>query len=395
MSSIKLTEVSEGLVSILVPDLALYSKGRRVVEPAWAPVFYNPATRVSRDISVALLAAYAESVRREGIRVCEPLSATGVRGLRYAAEVAEVEEVVINDRSKLAYDLQVENIARNALSDKVRAYNREARALLLECAERGEKFDVVDIDPFGSPAPFVEAALAALKHKGLLMITATDLAPLFGVAPNSCRRKYFAVPLRSEFSKEVGARILAAFVIREAAKMNIAAQPIYSFLSGHSLRLAFITLRSRSRASALINRLGGVVYCPRCAYRAFSAYPPLERACPNCGAEVVVGGPVWTGELWDAAFSLSVLEHYRKRSYLSQAGLRTVELIALEASSPPLYTTVSTLSRVAGLPGEPSLEEVAEAAARTGATFSRTHFDPKGFRCTLQPYEMVKVLVGL
>ncbi len=390
LPEVKLTEVTEGKVRLLVPDLAFYSRGG-APEPAWAPIFYNPAAAVSRDLSVAILAAYVEALGRS-VTVCEPLSATGVRGLRYAAEVEGVAKVVLNDRSELAYRVEVVNAESNGLAERVGVYNREARALLLEFAERGEKFDVVDIDPFGSPAPFVESALLALRHGGLLMVTATDLAPLFGSSPSSCRRKYFATPLRSEFSKEVGARILAAFVAREAAKLGMAATPIYTFLARHSLRVAFIVRRSRSGARRVVELIGWAVYCPRCAYRALAEYTSCGASCPRCGARLQVGGPAWTGELWERSFSLRVLEHYRRRAYLRREGLRVAEQISLEAGKPPLYTTTAVLASLARLPEEPSLAEVGRAAERLGVEFSRTHFDPKGFRIGVQPYELAERL---
>ena len=38
-----------------------------------------------------------------------------------------------------------------------------------------KKFHCVDIDPYGSPAPFVDAAVQCVADGGLLMVTATDM----------------------------------------------------------------------------------------------------------------------------------------------------------------------------------------------------------------------------
>ena len=40
------------------------------------------------------------------------------------------------------------------------------------------KFDCVDIDPYGSPSPFIDAAVQCVSDGGLLMITATDMVLL-------------------------------------------------------------------------------------------------------------------------------------------------------------------------------------------------------------------------
>jgi len=390
--ALKLVETAEGRIRLLIPDLSYYSGER--AEPAWAPVFYNPTMKVSRDISVAIVEAYARIEGRTSIRVCEPLSATGVRGLRYAAEVAAVKEVVLNDRNPLAYKLASANAELNGLGDRVKVYNREARALLAEFAEKREKFDIVDIDPFGTPAPFVESAFLALKHKGLLMLTATDLAPLFGAKPSSCLRKYFAKPLASEFSREVGARILAAFVVREAAKLGLAARPVYTFLSRHSLRLAVVVERSKSKAYRATSQVGHVIYCPCCLYRALERELPREARCPLCGGKVEVGGPLWVGDLWDRSFASAVLEVYGERNYMSAEGFKVAKLISLEVGKPPLYTTVASLAKLASLNEEPSPSKLVEKLTSLERAASLTHFDPKGLRTDLQPVELARLLAA-
>ena len=40
------------------------------------------------------------------------------------------------------------------------------------------KFDVVDVDPYGSPSPFVDAAVQCVADGGLLMVTATDMVSI-------------------------------------------------------------------------------------------------------------------------------------------------------------------------------------------------------------------------
>lgn len=394
MEGLRLIQVREGRLLLEVPDIAFYSRGLRP-EPAWAPVFYNPRMKLSRDVSVALVEAYAKISGRSGLTVCEPLSATGVRGLRYIVEVDQVEEVVLNDRNVLAYRLELRNASLNRLGRRVKVYNRDVRALLYGLAEEGTKFDVVDIDPFGTPAPFVEAAVSALKHGGMLCVTATDLAPLFGVHPSACLRKYSAVPLNSEFSKEVGARILASFVIREAAKLNLAAVPVYTFLALHSLRIAFLVYKSRGKARKLVEGLRLIVYCRQCLYRGFTkGLYYVGKACPSCGLEdrIVVSGPVWAGDLWDVEFSRTVRECYESRGYLDGRGLKLTRLIEEEADEPPLYTTVSALAKLAKIPDEPSPRSVVERVQAIGGRASLTHFEPKGFRCSLQPKELLEAL---
>ena len=61
----------------------------------------------------------------------------------------------------------------------------------------GDRFDAVDVDPFGTPSPFVDCALRSIKDGGLLSVSATDSGVLCGVYPKVALRKYLGLPLRN------------------------------------------------------------------------------------------------------------------------------------------------------------------------------------------------------
>ena len=42
------------------------------------------------------------------------------------------------------------------------------------------RFSVIDLDPYGSPTPFLDAAVQSTKEGGLMCITCTDMAVLCG-----------------------------------------------------------------------------------------------------------------------------------------------------------------------------------------------------------------------
>ena len=43
-----------------------------------------------------------------------------------------------------------------------------------------DRFDIVDLDPYGSPHLFLDAAVQSVKDGGLLLVTCTDMAVLCG-----------------------------------------------------------------------------------------------------------------------------------------------------------------------------------------------------------------------
>jgi tRNA (guanine26-N2/guanine27-N2)-dimethyltransferase len=167
--------------------------------------FYNKAQVQNRDLSIAVIrefialrereakekaesgkslnaaAAAAAAAAEGGIRILEGLSATGLRAVRYAKEIPGVREVVANDFSKAAVESIERNILHNKVQDKVKASHGDASLVMYKSREpAAERFDVVDLDPYGSAAPFLDAAVQAVQDGGLLAVTCTDLAVLCG-----------------------------------------------------------------------------------------------------------------------------------------------------------------------------------------------------------------------
>jgi len=167
--------VTEGSVELTVPRLSLYAKGPSEYVPSKAPVFYNPLMEMNRHIAVLALRVYQRRVGRS-LQVCDPLSGCGVRGLRFALEVDDVDRVVLNDLNPQAVKLARFNVEANGLSDLVVVENLDANALLSRSASPSKRFDAVDVDPYGSPSPFLDSAVRALRNGGLIALTATDMA---------------------------------------------------------------------------------------------------------------------------------------------------------------------------------------------------------------------------
>jgi tRNA (guanine26-N2/guanine27-N2)-dimethyltransferase len=224
--------ITEGWTKLEVPELARFRTRAGDYAPSLAPVFYNPHMELCRDISVSAVQVLADELG--SLRVCDPLAGVGARGLRYAKEVKGDVTVVVNDRSREAFELIKRNVELNGLTSIVDARNEDANVLLL--GGRG-KFDFVDLDPFGSPAPFVDAACAALARRGVLAVTATDTAPLSGTHARACLRRYGAKPLKTEYCHELGIRILIGFAQRVAGKHELALAPVLAHATRHYFRV--------------------------------------------------------------------------------------------------------------------------------------------------------------
>lgn len=109
LGGVALSLAREGRVEVEVPsESAVRRKGPASRE---APVFYNSATELGRDASVAVLRV----VGKAGWRALDGLAGSGVRGVRYAVEGPSGLEVTLNDADPLAAALCARNAARNGV----------------------------------------------------------------------------------------------------------------------------------------------------------------------------------------------------------------------------------------------------------------------------------------
>lgn len=66
-----------------------------------------------------------------------------------------------------------------------------------------DRFDAIDLDPYGCPSQFLDAAVQSVADGGLLLVTSTDMAVLAGNSPETCHCKYGAISLRTKSCHEM------------------------------------------------------------------------------------------------------------------------------------------------------------------------------------------------
>ncbi len=253
-------------------------------------VFYNPKMHSLRSISTAFLKANAP----KGSRLLDATSATGIRGIRYAIE-AGIKNPVLIDMNKEAYESTLSNADANGIKADVRNVSFQEFA-----NTSGERFDVIDIDPFGTPAPLIYDAFKISKDGTLLMITATDTAVLHGAHANACMKIYGAVPMHTELCKEAGARILLGFVARNASQFNYGIEPLLTISDMHYLRLFIKVNHGAAKALASVKSLGILRQCLSCRYFDYKyGISCIGSDCPSCGSKMSVAGQLWLNRMHD------------------------------------------------------------------------------------------------
>ncbi len=387
--------IREGKVTVLVPKLSAYVTEPSEYAPSKAPVFYNPVMELNRDISVVALQAYQRRINRE-ITVCEPLTSSGVRGVRFAAEIRGAAKVTVNDISTRAINLAKHNVALNNLQDRVRVYHKDANCLLNCHAKPRQRFDAVDLDPFGSPVPYLDSAIRSVRNRGLLALTATDMACLCGVHSRACIRKYGGRPLRTEYCQELAIRIIAGCVATVAAKNEIGVHILFCHSTAHYVRIYFELLYGAKKADDSLHQMGYVLHCFNCLHREVTAsLAGKNLECPECGSRMDYAGPVWIGEIFDKQFCEVMVEENARRAFRNSATITKLLLLtASEANATPTYYVLDKLSAKLTLPAPPVAGVLAKLKA-DGYAAVPTHFNSRGIRTNASAKTMQGLLKTL
>jgi tRNA (guanine26-N2/guanine27-N2)-dimethyltransferase len=373
--------IVEGKVKVLVPNLKAYGVCPQDYAPSKAPVFFNPVMEFNRDVTVLAFQAYQRMVNRE-ITICEPLTATGIRGLRFAAEISDVKKVVSSDINMGSAKLAAFNIALNNLQDRVSVKHKDANRLLTEHSAPKTRFNVIDIDPFGTPVPHLDSTVQALRNNGLLATTATDMAPLCGVHAKACIRKYGGRPLRTEYCQELAVRLLAGAVATAAAKHDIGTRVLFSHCSDHYIRVYTQIGYGCQKADESLKTMGYILHCFNCLHRETTAkpFPDAAAKCPECGTKMDHAGPLWLGKIFDPQF-IDLMIKQNGRTAFRNSG-KITKLLGLardEAEAPATYFVLDRLSGKFGLPA-PSTGAFFQALRAAGFKAVATHFNSRGIR---------------
>lgn len=365
----KLIRHKEGGTVLLVPDVSLSQD-----PPPTSPVFFNPAASLNRDVSVALASASG------GGTFCDSMAGVGARGVRVANEVKGATEVTLVDFNEKALAAARRAAAANAVSRKLRFAVSETGSFLFSRFGRGQKFDFVDVDPFGSPARYLQAGISATADGGILSVTATDTAVLCGVHRATCLRRYGSAPLNNRFHHETGVRILLASMARQGAAIDAGIEPVAAHSTRHYIRIYARVRAGASAAEASLEGVGTISWCPACG----DALAPHDGdpACGVCGGKLKVAGPLWSGKVVDE----KLVEDARKEAAARglYRGAEVLGSLAGVDNFPPWSFDIAEVCSRLKAPTVPELEVVRRLTGG-GYRVMRTPFEQQGLK-TDAPY---------
>lgn len=335
------------------------------------PVFYNPAMKLNRDISVLLLNSFAGS-----FRVADVLAGSGVRSIRFLKECSNVKEIFCNDSSEKA----VQSIKKNAKLNKVsmNISNKDASQFLLQ----SEGFNYIDVDPFGSPNPFLDAAAKRIARNGILAVTATDTSALAGSHPKAGLRKYWGFPLRFWAMHEFAIRLLARKVQLVAGQYDKALTPVFCHSTAHYVRLYLRAEKGKSKVDAIYKQHKFAHVCKSC----LSIIVSDDNSNICCKRPMMVAGPLWAGQLWERKLALKM------KATASDEAKPLLDIIAQESRIQTVgfhdwYKICSKRSHAV-----PKKEVVFERIKKAGFDAVPTHFSVQGLRSSISSQELLRLL---
>ncbi|MFA5487503.1 MAG: tRNA (guanine(26)-N(2))-dimethyltransferase [Candidatus Methanomethylophilaceae archaeon] len=351
--------IREGSTELIVPEEHSV-KGPGKIRGS---VFFNSQMAFNRDVNIMFLKALG----RRDISVADAMSATGARAVRIANEVPDTC-VTANDINAEATEYIKANIELNGL-DNCTPSNRPLGSLLAE-----RSFDYVDLDPFGSPVPFLHAAISGCRKNGILAVTATDAAPLSGAHRAKCERRYSARPLRGPMCHEAGLRILMGYICRELARLDRGMVPLLSFSADHYFRTYVMVENGAAAADRSLSQMGYSSYDHTTMERGFASEPDRDHKY----------GPMWGGRLFDKELL----------SRMSPEGMSepkrcasVLDMWRQEIDSVPWVYSVDEISSFTKKPA-PKFEDFMSALRRRGDA-SRTHLGSVLFKTSLPLQDII------
>lgn len=383
------SRIKEGITQLLVPSFSLSEN-----VPPKNPAFFNPNARWNRDISMLVYKIQASS--KNNSTFADSICGVGARGVRAAVEVPKIDTIYLNDLNPVAIDLAKESAKLNQVQDKCIFGTNEVCKFLNFEERQFRKFDIIDLDPFGSPSPYVDCVLRSISNGGLISITATDTAVLCGVYPNVCYRKYYGFPLKTEYSNEIGIRILVSFIALNASRFDSSIVPYFCHTNLHYMRVYLKVIFGNSLANSVSSKIGFLKHCQNCKHRRVENLKEQNLVCEICGTKCNLAGPLWIDSLFDPEFVGAMLNELKNnKNYTSSTNdynrlLKVMQTCDTELAYPSYFETdtIASMAKKSSI----SLDRVVSTLARNGFSVSKTIMNDKGFKTNASPTEIINLL---
>ncbi|CAM4591794.1 unnamed protein product [Lepidochelys olivacea] len=295
--------------------------------PQKSDSYFNPKMKLNRQLIFCALAVLAEE--RNPLECLDAFGATGIMGLQWAKHLGNSVKVTINDFNENSVTMIQENCHLNKMKVMM---NTKEEDDCDETMEEGEEnvgiievtkmdanvimhlrsFDFIHLDPFGTAVNYLDSAFRNVRNLGIVSVTSTDICSLYAKAQHVAQRHYGCNVVRTEYFKELAARIVVAAVARAAARCNKGIEVLLAVALEHFVLVVVRVLRGPSPADDSVKKIRYLIHCQWCEERIFqegnmveeNPYRQLSCDCHGSmpGKTAVELGPLWSGSLFNTGF---------------------------------------------------------------------------------------------
>jgi tRNA (guanine26-N2/guanine27-N2)-dimethyltransferase len=302
--------------------------------------FFRSTTVVARDLGILAALYYRQT---QGLlQVLDGMAGCGVRSLRYALE-AGADWVWANDGNPDLQSTLVQNLAATLRAEQFQVTSDSLRQVLNTCMGQHQRFDLIDLDGFGSPADDLGMALACLKLGGYLYLTSTDGQGLSGHNSTGALRRFGVYTRVHPAPHEQGLRVLLGLVGQQAQMQGLAIRPLFSWCCGQTYR---VMVRLETSGVWDMATSGFLGYCHACGQFASIPWPELGRSCcrnHDSPHPWTLSGPLWLGPLHNPKLLMVMDPLAIERGWTARSAL--IQRMLAEHDLPPYYYPLGEIGR--------------------------------------------------
>ena len=341
--------------------------------------FYNPVMKIHRDISTLVMNTHFKNFTRK-ITFCDPMVASGIREARYLQKIPTIfSKMILGDISQESLNNCKKTFNENSVLDKVELEFIRGKA---QNTMYQRSVDCIELDPYGSPAPFLDAAISQTNHGGLLCVTATDTASLCGVYPKKAKRRYNVNITKTFCFDDLGLRALIGNCQIRAGQFDKQLIVKVAFVHAHFYRIFFEVKDSAELSLQQINEL---------------KYVEWDRETQKIDVFDFMDngriGPLYVGDLrgeefvQDCLHSIELLQESKDAQKLLEKIKNEVQVVG--------YYDMHKLQSYCGIKQGIKFDKLLEMIKEEGFEVSRSHCDKRGFKTTMDFEKLISFLKNL
>jgi len=335
-----------------------------------------------------VLAGTIERDRCGALRVLDAMAGSGVRALRYWQE-AGATELLANEANPDVLPVLRANLAEPIATGAATIASTDANRAFFQCYIDNNYYDIVDVDGFGAPVPWLSTSLWAVKLGGLLYLASTDGRTATGHSPEQSLRIYGARARSHPAAHEQGLRLLLGSLQQQAAAKGFGIAPVFSLFRGEVYRVMVRLTKGQQLGDRNYAYLG---YCHDCGNYEVLPWHRLGRArCRHDDLPLTLSGPQWVGDLHDRDYLATMRVGAVDRRWADV--VEWLDLAIAEADMPPYFFKLGEIGK-RGRMDIPKHDRLVAALRDRGFRATACHVNREAFKTTADLQTCVAIARG-